>query len=112
MNANLGYLTGTHSGANKDATLQENYEKLQASNQFNLMIYGLLILGLVIFCATKTVQYYLICMTASRNLHNVLQCHLVVQQARHASRRMDQSKQEVPFYVSNLERIKLVEALV
>ena len=25
MNANLGYLTGTHSGANKDATLQENY---------------------------------------------------------------------------------------
>ena len=65
-----------------NATLQENYDKLQASNQFNLMIYGLLILALVIFCATKTVQYYLVCMTASKNLHNEMFAKLLRAQPR------------------------------
>ena len=65
-----------------NATLQENYDKLQASNQFNLMIYGLLILALVIFCATKTVQYYLVCMTASKNLHNAMFAKLLRAQPR------------------------------
>lgn len=45
-------------------------EDLQETNQFNLMIYGLLILGLLVACAIQTVQFYVICMTSSRNLHN------------------------------------------
>ena len=51
-------------------TLFEEFHDIEASNQFNLMIYGCLILGLVIFCAIQTIQYYIVCMTASKNLHN------------------------------------------
>ena len=61
-----------HNSSDSNSTLQENYHELQASNQFNLMIYSLLILGLLVFCSIQTIQYYLVCMTASRNLHNAM----------------------------------------
>ena len=61
-----------HNSSDSNSTLQENYHELEASNQFNLMIYGLLILGLIVFCSIQTIQYYLVCMTASRNLHNAM----------------------------------------
>jgi ATP-binding cassette subfamily C (CFTR/MRP) protein 4 len=50
--------------------LQKEFHHIQESNQFNLMVYALLVLGLVIACSVQTVQYYVICMNASRNLHN------------------------------------------
>ena len=34
------------------------------------MIYAILILCLCIACGIQTIQYYVICMTASRNLHD------------------------------------------
>ena len=34
------------------------------------MVYALLVLGLVISCGVQVIQFYMMCMVASRNLHD------------------------------------------
>ena len=55
---------------NSNETLVQALQRIEESNQFNLMIYAILVLCLIIACGIQTVQYYVICMTASRNLHD------------------------------------------
>ena len=49
-----------------DAELQEVIDH----NEYHLVIYGILIFSFLTACSIKTFQYYVFCMTASKNLHN------------------------------------------
>ena len=59
-----------HSAMNSNETLVQELQRIEESNQFNLMIYAILVLCLMIACGVSVIQYYVICMTASRNLHD------------------------------------------
>ncbi len=50
--------------------LEAEFAHIEEDNRYNLMIYAVLILSLVVATGIQTVQYYVCCMTASRTLHN------------------------------------------
>ncbi len=58
-----------HHHQNDSSSLNLEYKYIQETNQYNMMVYGILVLSLIFLCATMVVQYFLICMQASKTLH-------------------------------------------
>ena len=48
----------------------EELKSIEEYNKYHLMVYGITIACLVVSATTHAIQFFLICMTSSRNLHN------------------------------------------
>ena len=64
----MKFVSGTDNDF-KNSTVEE-LESIEEYNKYHLMVYGITIACLVVSATTHAIQFFLICMTSSRNLHN------------------------------------------